>query len=425
MVFPIVPSIAFDEGNETLTRNLTSRIRLFNENDENPRGFNVFISALSGFDFKPINITKDLHADYAPPNYVIKIYYVNKQKLKINFKTALSANHLASNNKYLCKYNVQIPFGSFEVKGRTPIDSSYTEQYIFENLKIYNEINNSPSPKLVEVFRIPAKTTLANGSITISNSSNVILTFQGSHLPNHVILDQLIIPVFVQAESVRQCSKCWRFGHTQKGCKSSNELCCHCGEKPHDKTSLCTSRCINCKQNHSSNDKNCPLFLRLKENQALKAKNVLRIDNQVNLKKSFEYSSMEFPPLVQNKNTNKTISKPVTDENNISMYSSVTSINSEVATGNIVSTIEEPPTRRKRNHVDIPKGKNCASPSMLVSTSAINKVFDDKNWFNQLVVNIRSYMNHDDASIVLKEAINNKIQDFFCEGSGSLDPQYS
>lgn len=98
MVYPPLPVISHDLADKTITRNLTSRIRSFKEDASDSRGFNVFFTALPDHDFKPVILTKDIHKDYPTPKHAIKIFFVSKSKIKVNCKTASTANEIANNN---------------------------------------------------------------------------------------------------------------------------------------------------------------------------------------------------------------------------------------------------------------------------------------------------------------------------------------
>lgn len=56
-----------------------------------------------------------------------------------------------------------------------------------------------------------------------------------------------------------QCYKCQKFGHHATSCKSLHEICAKCSE--HHPTAQChneTHKCVNCKGEHPSWQKECP-----------------------------------------------------------------------------------------------------------------------------------------------------------------------
>lgn len=304
MVFPPLPSVSFGEDGDNVSRKLTTRIKKYCEEDKNPRGFNVFISALKGEAFKPVSLTLALHSDYPSPQHAIKIFYLSKTKIRVNCDSPKTANDIATNVKYLVSYQIQINFQNVEIKGRVPIDPNYSEEYIYNSVEIYNENTLYKKPKILEVFRIQKKTS-ENGMVHYTNTNNVILTFQGQVLPRKIILDQLIIPVFVQTENIRQCKKCWRFGHSVKGCRSNIEICNNCGDTMHENAdSPCLMKCINCGLNdHSANSKTCPIYMHRRDKNIEIAKSTRR-DDSVCEEKTFIYTDLDFPELGSNTKKN-------------------------------------------------------------------------------------------------------------------------
>ncbi len=64
---------------------------------------------------------------------------------------------------------------------------------------------------------------------------------------------------------IRQCKKCFQYGHTFTNCPVINQLCQHCGGN-HDSAIQCQShsRCINCGSNeHPATSRECPTYRRI------------------------------------------------------------------------------------------------------------------------------------------------------------------
>ena len=69
-----------------------------------------------------------------------------------------------------------------------------------------------------------------------------------------------------------RCFGCQEFGHSRKFCKKSPK-CWKCGQEGHD-GSECSSDsicCVNCKGDHFSSSKNCPVWIHEKKIQRVKA----------------------------------------------------------------------------------------------------------------------------------------------------------
>lgn len=65
--------------------------------------------------------------------------------------------------------------------------------------------------------------------------------------------DRIAIKVRSYVPLVKQCYKCFRFGHIKTFCKSE-ERCIICGEKAHKDCDK-PIKCRNCKENHRSSFK--------------------------------------------------------------------------------------------------------------------------------------------------------------------------
>ncbi|KAL9872522.1 uncharacterized protein ACN2A1_014572 [Glossina fuscipes fuscipes] len=68
-----------------------------------------------------------------------------------------------------------------------------------------------------------------------------------------------------------RCKNCQRLGHTAKRCTNAAS-CANCGHPPH--TESCNrSFCINCNDQHSALDKQCPRFVQMREILKIKTEN--------------------------------------------------------------------------------------------------------------------------------------------------------
>lgn len=421
MVYPPLPSLSLvGEDSKVKTRALKSRLRLYSDLKLN--NYVVFINALPGEILKTVSLTKSIHEKFEPPNEV-KIFYVSKTKIKVVCPSAEVANNLINNNELQINYNVQVPFRSLEVKGRVPISSEFTEKEIFDNIKIYNESKDDISPKILEVYRILYTDKSDPENHKITNSNNVIITFEGKTIPKFISIYNLIIPVFVQADSVRQCKKCWRFGHSTNVCRGK-DTCCKCGKPHHDDT--CDLKCVNCGNSHSANDKLCPIFLDKKNFNFKKAKFTSQPEKK-DIQNPFHYEPEEFPPLLSPKeklkiNTSNTNVQP--DINN--------DIQEVIEMTTPSTSPSEEDNNKFRNNRKRPADGSLMQDkrvsSMCNSTQIIQHVqnaFYDVNWMSQLVTYIQSY-HKQDAIHILKDALDQKFSHYVSAGYlGSQDPNSS
>ena len=93
----------------------------------------------------------------------------------------------------------------------------------------------------------------------IPNGSMIILYFEDSNVPSHIIIENERIRVRPFQPKALQCFNCFKFGHPSKVCKNS-KLCNNCSAPQHDpEHGECTaaSKCANCQLDHKSVDKIC------------------------------------------------------------------------------------------------------------------------------------------------------------------------
>lgn len=227
----------------------------------------------------------------------------------------------------------------------------------------------------------------------------------------------LIIPVFIQNDIVRQCNKCWHFGHSKKGCKKAFEVCPTCGEQVHDTTTQCTPKCINCNKPHVSSSKLCPVFLHRKDECMRKAEKVKRTDDPIANKSTvnpFMMSDTDFPALCDTLLNNKKKRSSPTEENN-TVQATISEINLEVNPINLISekksNSSNSSTKRKRPSGPVLENFNFSAHIDKIVDDKLNMVFKDQAWSNQLIVHIRSYPDKADASTLLRNAIRDKISE--------------
>ncbi|XP_063979595.1 uncharacterized protein LOC135163758 [Diachasmimorpha longicaudata] len=117
------------------------------------------------------------------------------------------------------------------------------------------------SVPFLQVTRCNRFTKNPDGSRQMSQSTTILIKFEGQILPPMVSLYGFRLEVFPYISQVKRCSKCLRFGHSKKHCQGM-ATCNHCSETSHDSSS-CSNlnkppRCVNCKGPHPSTDEICP-----------------------------------------------------------------------------------------------------------------------------------------------------------------------
>ncbi|XP_011699228.1 PREDICTED: uncharacterized protein LOC105456695 [Wasmannia auropunctata] len=111
------------------------------------------------------------------------------------------------------------------------------------------------------------------------DTGNIIITFYGNKVVEKMWLweHEVAIKVRPYIPALRQCFKCFRFGHIKAVCKSE-EKCIICGEKAHGRC-VSTLKCRNCRGPHKSTFKNCPEVMRNKNINVIMAYHNLSFKN--------------------------------------------------------------------------------------------------------------------------------------------------
>ena len=106
-------------------------------------------------------------------------------------------------------------------------------------------------------------------------STTAILTFKANNFPQQIKIGYLVAKVRQYIPNPMRCSKCFKYGHTKKHCKSDTITCKDCGEENIDKHICKEVKCINCKEAHTATSKECPKYK--EEYQIQKIRTVDRI----------------------------------------------------------------------------------------------------------------------------------------------------
>ena len=100
----------------------------------------------------------------------------------------------------------------------------------------------------------------------------VLLTFEGTALPDRVFFEGMSFPVRAYEQPPLRCFKCQKFGHVASACRGQRR-CMRCGEE-HDIKECRTElpKCCNCGGDHKASFYKCEHFSRAKKVQEVRVK---------------------------------------------------------------------------------------------------------------------------------------------------------
>ena len=103
-------------------------------------------------------------------------------------------------------------------------------------------------------------------------TNTYFVTFSTSRPPDKLRIGYYFVEVKPYIPNPLRCFQCQEFGHSRKYCKKQLR-CWKCGSEGHDGND-CSSEnkcCVNCKGEHYSSSKTCPVWIKEKEIQKVKA----------------------------------------------------------------------------------------------------------------------------------------------------------
>ena len=107
-------------------------------------------------------------------------------------------------------------------------------------------------------------------------TNTLFVTFRTPTPPEKIKIGYYNVAVNLYIPNPLRCFGCQEFGHSKKYCKKEHR-CWKCGREGHD-GGECTSEslcCVNCKGDHFSSSKTCPVWILEKEIQRVKAEKKL------------------------------------------------------------------------------------------------------------------------------------------------------
>lgn len=135
--------------------------------------------------------------------------------------------------------------------------------------------------KMEKIYR--RKWNKQKGELEEIETGNITITFKGNGTKKAIRLwdNTVSIKLRPYVEQVKQCYKCFRYGHVKAMCKSE-ERCIICGEKAHGRCDK-REKCRNFQENHRSTYKGCAMFEKNKNIQIIKAYNNVNYNKAIRI----------------------------------------------------------------------------------------------------------------------------------------------
>lgn len=233
-----------------------SRLRQYDQGHPGP--FIVIAEAATG-NIPSTRLSSEICEEYG--RQYIRAVSISKRKIKLLMASGSAANRLVQKRCDNIKFT--IPQRLVECMGVAYIETDVTDEELkeakgFEKSKLYQ----FDSPKVLDVRRIIRNDTKMP-------TRTVVLTFNGTQLPSHVELSKVLYSLKPYVYRVRQCKKCWRFGHHSDNCKSTSR-CKFCVTKDVQEDHQCDidqPKCVNCGGEHRADDTRCSIIQQKREQE--------------------------------------------------------------------------------------------------------------------------------------------------------------
>lgn len=126
-----------------------------------------------------------------------------------------------------------------------------------------------------------------------------ILTFNSTSVPQYIKIGYSAIEVRTYVPNPLRCMNCQIFGHSKNNCTAGKAFCGICSEElPHNGCEM--KKCLNCKGEHESFSRKCPVYL--EEAEIMRIKTLERISFSEARRRVKVKSNMNFAETLVNQN---------------------------------------------------------------------------------------------------------------------------
>jgi hypothetical protein len=221
-----------------------NQIRLYKQENKGP--YEVIIQDKNKTKLNQFQIGKIIKTHHSEIDYIQR----SGRNVSVFCNSFQSANDLIL-SQHLLNYNVFVPSIRVYSYGVANIEPSITETEIF-NESICN-------CSILEVSRIKRRV-----NNELKDTYFVKITFESDTLPEYISLNYVRVKIEPYMIPVKQCYRCFAYGHVANSPCRSSRLCRDCGCDFHSEPCELPRKCVHCFGPHSSNSKQCPEYTRQK-----------------------------------------------------------------------------------------------------------------------------------------------------------------
>lgn len=223
--------------------------------------------------FRPIKkalnvarIAKDLVKHFPDVSLVEK---VRPTKLRVTVASAKTANAITKSELFTLEYRVYIPSRDVEIDG-VITEQSLTPEDVLSGEGRFKS-SSLPGVKILDCKQMHSS-SMTDGKKIFVPSDSYRVTFEGSALPDYVVIGMVRLPVRLFIPKVMNCQNCKQLGHTSAYC-CNKARCEKCGEDHDGSCPSDTVKCVYC-DDEPHELSTCPRYIQRKEKlkNSLKAK---------------------------------------------------------------------------------------------------------------------------------------------------------
>lgn len=181
-----------------------------------------------------------------------------RNKFAVTFKNYKDANAIITDPRIRSeKLKASIP--RYKLIRKALVREVPTEVGIEEIIDTINKENRELH--VVDAYRL-RKRSFGAEKVEFIDTETVCVFLRSQLLPKQIIMWRCLFNLKPFVNQVRICNNCFKIGDTQKSCRNTSK-CLMCNKDKHAEGTQCnvTPTCINCGENHRSNDRSCPLYI--------------------------------------------------------------------------------------------------------------------------------------------------------------------